>query len=527
MTVPEIDPTLGAQLDGAATRFGEEEFLVEGERRVSFAAAAQLVHAAARGFIAAGIERGDRVAIWAPNSIDWVIACLGFQYIGATLVPLNTRYKAAEAADVIRRSGARLLLTVSDFLEVDYVSMLRESGEELPDLEQIVVLAGPERDGTISWADFVARGEMVDEGELRTRAAAVEPDDVSDLVYTSGTTGQPKGVMLTHRQTLRTVSVWSDTLGFRRGDRYLVLNPFFHVFGYKYGWVTALMVGCVAYPLAVFDPGALLELIESESINVVPGQPTIFQGLMDHPSRPGRDLGSVRLGIVGSTSIPAKVVRDMRDVLGFTEVVTGYGLTETNGIATLFSNEDDLELVAQAVGRPIEGVEIEIFDSEGTPLPRGEEGEVVIRGYNVMKGYFEDPEQTAAAIADGWLHSGDLGYLGEDGLLRITGRLKDMVIVGGFNVYPAEIEGLLLGHPGVREAAVVGIPDERLGEVPVAFVVPREGAELEPDELRGWARERLANFKVPRSFRIVPALPYSAIGKLDKGKLREEATPSS
>lgn len=516
--------TIGAQLDAAAATFGGEEFLVEGERRVSFSEAAELAHGAAKAFLASGVRRGDRVAVWAPNSIDWVIACLGFQYVGAALVPLNTRFKAAEAADVIRRSGARMLFTATDFLDVDYVSVLRDSGEELPGLERIVVLDGPEREGALAWGDFLALADGVSDERLAVAAATVEPGDVSDLVYTSGTTGRPKGVMLTHGQTLRTVGVWIDTLGFRRGDRYLVLNPFFHVFGYKYGWVTALKVGCVAYPLSVFDPAALLDLIDREKITVVPGQPTIFQGIMDHPARAERDLSSARLGIVGSTSIPAQVVRDMRDILGFTEVVTGYGLTETNGIATLFSNDDDIELVAQAVGRPIEGVDIEIVDPDGNSLPSGEQGEVVIRGYNVMKGYFEDPEQTRNALGDdGWLHSGDLGYLGDDGLLRITGRLKDMVIVGGFNVYPAEVENLLLTHPAVREAAVVGIADERLGEVPSAFVTLRAGEDVETEELIAWCRERLSNFKVPRRVEVAESLPYNAVGKLDKPELRKRA----
>jgi acyl-CoA synthetase (AMP-forming)/AMP-acid ligase II len=320
------------------------------------------------------------------------------------------------------------------------------------------------------------------------------------------------------------VHLWNEMLGLSPADRYVVLNPFFHVFGTKYGWLCALLAGVTAYPLAVFDPRSLMDLIEREQITFVPGQPTIFASLLALPDLERYDRSHLRLAVVGSTAIPPQLVRDMHDVLGFRHVVSGYGLTETCGEVTLCRFDDDIETVAHTVGRPLDGVEVRVVDAEDAAVPAGSDGEILVRGFNVMRGYLGEPEATAAVLdPDGWLRTGDWGHLDEAGSLSITGRVKDIVIVGGFNVAPPEVESALLLHPGIRDAAVIGVPDERLGEVTAAFIVGEDGASPTQDEVVAWCRERLANFKVPRAVWFVSALPYNAIGKIQKNELRDRA----
>ncbi len=505
----------------AGERFGDRSAVEDGESRLGYAELGRAGLRAARAFLAAGVEPGDRVAIWAPNLVEWILAAVGLQSAGATLVTINTRFKGAEAGYVLRKSRARALCTVGDFLGTDFVGMLE--GEELPDLERIVSLRGEAR-GAEPWQSFLERGDAVPEARARERALAVSPDDLSDLLFTSGTTGRPKGVMTTHAQNLRAFAVWSDVVGLREGDRYLIVNPFFHAFGYKAGWVAAFMRGATVLPHAVFDVPAVLERVGRERVSVLPGPPTLYQSLLAHPDRPQYDLSNLRLAVTGAAAIPVELIRRMGSDLGFETIVTGYGLTECCGIVTMCRHDDDPETIATTSGRAIPGVEVRCVDGEGKEVPRGDPGEVVVRGYNVMRGYFEDAEETAKAIdAQGWLHTGDVGVMDERGYLRITDRIKDMFIVGGFNCYPAEIENLMYGHPGIAQAAVVGIPDERLGEVGMAFVVPAPGAALTPEDLVAWCRKHMANYKVPRRVEIVDALPLNASGKVMKYVLRERA----
>ena len=502
----------------AAERFGDAAAIEDGGRTLSFTELAAEVERAAAAFIASGIEPGDSVAIWAPNIWEWVVAALGLQSAGAALVPLNTRYKGKEAAWILTRSKARVLVTVSGFLGYDYVSMLAD--EALPDLHHIVVLRGETPARCVAWADFLDRGTGVDP---TARALAVKPDDLSDVLFTSGTTGHPKGVMCAHGQTLRAFRDWSEVVGLAAGDRYLVVNPFFHAFGYKAGWLSALMMGATVLPEPVFDAGRVLERIPTDRVSMLPGPPALFQMILtrlgDH------DVSSLRLAVTGAAVIPVQLILDMRERLGFETVITGYGLTEACGIATMCRYDDDPETIATTSGRAIPDTEVRVVDDAGAEVPRGEPGEVVVRGYNVMRGYLDAPVATAAAIdADRWLHTGDVGVMDARGYLRITDRKKDMFIVGGFNAYPAEIETLMLDHPQVREVAVVGVPDERLGEVGVAFVV-RDPA-LTDEALVAWCRETMANFKVPRRVVWVDALPRNALGKVTKFVLRGQATSS-
>jgi HIP---CoA ligase len=413
-----------------------------------------------------------------------------------------------------------VLVTVGGFLGVDYPALLESA--DLPYLEHLVVLGDSTAADGISLQAFCRLGAAVTDDELDERIDAIEPNDISDVIFTSGTTGVPKGVVSTHGQSLRTFADWSRIVGLRAGDRYLLVNPMFHTFGYKAGILACLMTGATMVPVPVFDVSAVLERIAAERITVLPGPPTLYQSLLSHPDLPTTDISTLRLAATGAAVIPVDLVRQMRDELGFDVVVTAYGLTEATGFVTATRAGDDLDTIATTSGRAIDGVEVRIVGPDDVALPPETPGEVECRGYNVTSGYFEDPEQTAAAIdPDGWLHTGDVGVLDEAGNLRITDRIKDMFIVGGFNAYPAEIENLLLGHAGIAQAAVVGVPDDRLGEVGVAFVVSAPGQTLDAAEIADWARVHMANYKAPRAVHVVETLPLNASGKVLKFELRE------
>ena len=503
----------------AAERFGNAEALVDGNVRLSFRELAAAVHVAGRAFIAAGVEPDDRVAIWSPNIGEWVVALLGLQSAGGVVVPLNTRYKGTEAAYILRTSRARLLVTVNGFLGNDYPAMLAD--QDLPDLDGMVILRGDVPDGAHGWTEFLARGAAVPQADLDARVAALGPEALSDILFTSGTTGNPKGVLCTHSQVLRSFADWASVVGLRAGDRYLVINPFFHAFGYKAGIVAALTVGATLVPQAVFDIPTAMAMVAEHQITMLPGPPAIYQTFLNHPDLDLDAMASLRLAVTGAAAIPVELVEQMKDRLGFETVITGYGLTEACGIAAMCRHDDDATTIATTSGRAIPGVELAVVDAEGTELRRGEPGEIVGRGYNVMRGYFEDPAQTAEAIdADGWLHTGDIGTMDDRGYLKITDRKKDMFITGGFNVYPAEVEQVLLKHPEVAQVAVIGVFDERMGEVGLAFVVPAAGTTPNPEAIVRWAREQMANFKVPRQVRLLDALPMNASNKVLKTELR-------
>ena len=520
---PVTWPSIPAMVRDGAGRWGDTDAIVDGDRRTTFAGLRDLVDGAARGLLASGIEPGDRVAVWAPNSTEWIVAALGITTAGGVLVPINTRFKGTEAAFVLARSGARALFTVRGFLDTDYPALLASTDVELPALERMILLAGEPGDGAVTFDDFVASGASVPANALDARVDAIGADDPSDVVFTSGTTGSPKGVVMTHGQTLRAYLDWCDWADLRPGDRYLIANPFFHIFGYKAGCLACLMRGATNYPLAVFDAGVVLEIVEREYITVLPGPPTIYHSLLEHPDTAQRDIASLRVGVTGAADIPVELIRRVREELPFERILTGYGLTEA-GTVTGSKPDDDFEHIATTVGVPWPGFEVRVVEESGVDAPTGEPGEVVVRGETVTRGYLDDPEATAAAIdGDGWLHTGDLGTIDADGYVRIVGRIKDMFIVGGFNAYPAEIENLLLRHPRIEQVAVIGVPDERLGEVAKAFVVLRAGDAIEPGEIIAWSRVEMANFKVPRFVEFLDALPVNATGKVVKDELRERS----
>ena len=475
-----------------------------------------------------GLDPGDRVSIWAFNSAEWVIAALGAWQAGAVVVPVNTRFKGAEAVDILSRSHAKVLVTVTGFLGVDYVSMLRSTRADLPDLEKIVIVSGAAPEGTESWDDFLAGAPDRARRQVDERVAGVKPDDPADILFTSGTTGAPKGVVQTHDRTCFVATDWTEMTGLRAGDRYLMVNPYFHMFGLKAGILACAAVGATMLPEAVFEVGRALRRVAEERVTCFPGAPTLFQSILDHPERDLYDISSLRVATIGAADIPVELIRRILGELPYEVLISGYGLTE-GGTASGTAPEDDAETIATTVGNPRPTFEIRIVDREGNDVPSGAEGEILLRGRSVMLGYLDDPEATAAALSpDGWLATGDVGRLSDEGRLSIVGRLKDMFIVGGFNAYPAEIENFLLLHPAVAQVAVIGIPDGRLGEVGMAFVVARPGIETTAESIIEWAGEQMANYKVPRVVEFVADLPIGATGKVSKELLRGRAqSPAS
>ncbi len=512
-------------LADATRRFGARTAIIDGMASLTYDELAEEAGRFGAALIASGIEPGDRVAVWAFNSARWIVAALGLMGSGAVLVPVNTRFKGHEAADILLRSHARALLTVSDFLGTDYLAALRGTGVELPDLSTAVIAHGPAREDAEGWDAFLARATGPARDEFGRRCAAVVADDISDILFTSGTTGVAKGVVQTHGRTLQVATDWVAMTGLVAQDRYLMVNPYFHMFGLKAGILAAVCAGATMLPVAVFDVDRILALVAEYRVTVLPGAPTLYQSILDHPDRAGYDLSSLRLAVTGAADIPVELIRRLDDEMSFSTIITGYGLTE-GGTAVATSAGDDVETIATTVGRPRPGFELRIVDDQGRDVGPGAPGEILLRGGSIMSHYLDDPAATAQALSpDGWLRTGDLGVTDSSGYLRIVGRSKDMYIVGGFNAYPAEIENSLLGHPDIRQVAVIGIPDARLGEVGMAFVVLRPGATVTGGDIIEWSRDRIANYKVPRVVEMVDELPVNATGKVVKDLLRARVTP--
>jgi HIP---CoA ligase len=563
--------TIPGALAEAALRWPDGPALVDGDVRLTWSELAERVHQVARFFTAEGIRPGDRVAVQAPNTWHWVLAALGALCTGTELVPVSTRFTAPEALDVLRRSRARALVVTEPFLGADRLADLRAAGlPTAPDLTLILRTPAPEaraasippaplprESGDLSgrvadsdtpersngtdrastdgaehgrvesgrveyrWAEVADRAQLEPAGTAGARAAEVRPDQVADILFTSGTTGRSKGAMSSHAQSLGVAAAWAERAELTEADRYLVINPFFHSFGYKAGILACVLTGATIVPLAVFDVDRAMALIERERITVLPGPPTLYRSILDAPARAGHDLSSLRLAVTGAAIVPVALVEEMRRELSFDCVLTAYGLTEAV-VATMCRPGDDDATVARSCGRAAAGFELRVDAPAGSV--DSDTGEVLLRGPNVMLGYLDDPAATAEAIdADGWLHTGDIGRLDEHGYLTITDRLKDMYIRGGFNVYPAEVEQALARLAGVAESAVVGVPDQRLGEVGAAFVVPRPGAEVSAEQVLAFCRERLAGYKVPSRVELRAQLPRNAAGKVLKTVLREQA----
>lgn len=484
--------------------------LRDGDVSLTYEELSTVVRQAAGVMDNAGLNKGERFAIWAPNCAEWVITALAGQMLGGVLVTLNTRYKGSEAADILRRSRCKFLYTVRGFLGQDYDAALADF--DLPDLLEIVIL----KDGE-SGAPFI---DYLSRKADPVAEPRIGDDDIADIIFTSGTTGAPKGAMSSHSQNIKAFTAFTDSIGMQPDDRYLVVNPFFHSFGYKAGWMSCLIKGAAIFPLALFDAVDVLRRIERDKITVMPGAPTIFQTLLASPHLGDYDISSLRVATTGATIIPVDLIRRMREDLRIDDVFSAYGLTESTGVVSLCSRGDDFETIAKTCGRPLAGTSLRFVDADGVDVARGEAGEIWVKGFNVMQGYLDDPEATSDAItSDGWLKTGDIGVQDERGYIKITDRKKDMVIVGGFNCYPAEVEKVLLQHPDISDAAIVGVKDERLGEVVHAHIVAKA---LSEKDIITWARAKMANYKVPRGVTFHESLPRNASGKVQKFILKPQ-----
>lgn len=517
--------TIPAALRRAELAWPDRIAVVDGARRVSYQALAESVRTFAHGLRDLGVGRGHRVAIWMPNGLDWIVSALASLHLGAAIVPMNTRYRGAEVADLVRRSRPTVVVVADGFLGRSQLVELRGAPAALApvgDLGEpaLVVLGASTAPGgrVHAFADLMNVAGRADQG------AVARNDDPADILYTSGTTGVPKGAVSTQEQTVAAARRWAEIAGLRQSDTYLLVNPLFHSYGYKAGLIASLLTGTTIVPVATFDPEEAVRLVADLPVTVLPGPPTIFTSIMALRP-PAGALASLRLVVTGAAIVPEGLVDTLLDEVGVDTVLTAYGMTECP-VITMCRPDEPRHVASASSGAPIADIDLRVADSEtGAALPPGAAGEVQVRGPIVIREYLDDPVATAAAFTpDGWFRTGDIGRLGPDGHLAITDRLKDVIISGGFNVYPAEIERHLWNLGGVAEAAVVGVPDQRLGEVAVAFVVPREGSRLDPDAILETLRSSVANFKVPRQVRVLDALPRNALGKVEKVALRAVAT---
>ena len=507
--------TIPALIKHQAENFGSKPALIYDHETISFLELDKLSTNIAAHLIDLNILPGDRVAIWAPNMNEWVLAAIAIHKVGGVLVPINTRMKGREAAYILNNSESKILFSLNTFLGTDYFKLLEN--EDLPYLKYQISF------DEIEATDFEIPFSTLKENTLDVQLPEVIETDMADIIFTSGTTGKPKGVISSHLQNIKVFDYWSTYIGLNENDRYLIVNPFFHTFGYKAGWLASVMRGVTAYPCPVFDADKIIQIINKEIISMLPGPPTLYLSILNCQLIETMDISSLRLGVTGAASIPIQLIKDMKETLGFETVITAYGLTESTGVVTMCTPDDDYETIATTSGCAIADVEVKCVNQENQEVPVGEPGEILVRGYNVTQGYFNNQEATQEAIdSDGWLHTGDIGTLDSNGYIKITDRSKDMFIVGGFNAYPAEIENILCDHPAISQAAVIGIEDERMGEVAKAFVILKPNQDLDTESLLEWSKENMANYKVPREVEFVRELPTNAAGKIMKYLLKDK-----
>jgi fatty-acyl-CoA synthase len=521
-TVPLLGDTIGADLDRTAARVGDHEALVEcaSGRRWTYPELVADVDACALGLDALGVRKGDRVGIWAPNCAEWVFVQYGTAKLGAVLVNINPAYRTHELAYVLNQSGVRTLISATSFKTSDYVAMVDEVRPQCEALREVIFL------GTDDWDDLKRRADVVAEDELRTRMASLVNTDPINIQYTSGTTGFPKGATLSHRNILNNGFFTTELINLGPNDRLCIPVPFYHCFGMVLG-----NLGCTTHgttmviPAPGFDPGLTLAAIEKERCTGVYGVPTMFIAMLSNPDFANRDLSSLRTGIMAGSVCPVEVMKRCINEMNMSEVAIAYGMTELSPVSCQTRLDDDLERRTNSIGRAHPHVEIKIVSIEtGQTVPRGEPGEFCTRGYSVMLGYWNDEEKTREAIdADGWMHTGDLAVMREDGYCNVVGRIKDMVIRGGENVYPREVEEFLYTHPDIEDAQVIGVPDERYGEEICAWIQMKRGRSLlDAQAIREFANGKLAHYKIPRYVHIVDEFPMTVTGKVRKVDMREE-----
>jgi fatty-acyl-CoA synthase len=517
-----LDETIGANLDRAVARFGHREALISCAqgRRYTYAELGAAVDELARALLAAGVAVGDRIGIWSPNCAEWTLVQYATAKLGAILVNVNPAYRTSELEYALRQSGCRMLVAAPAFKTSDYRAMIGEVRPSLPELERVVFLDSSEWDELLAGA-----GEVSDEA-LRARSAGLAPDDPINIQYTSGTTGFPKGATLTHRNILNNGYFVGEGCRYTEQDRICIPVPFYHCFGMVMGNLGATTHGAaMVIPAPAFEPEATLNACAQERCTSLYGVPTMFIAQLDHPRFADYDLSSLRTGIMAGSPCPVEVMKRVMDLMHMSEVGICYGMTETSPVSTQTAFDDPVEKRVGSVGRVHPHVEVKVVDPDGgATVIRGDPGELCTRGYSVMAGYWNDPERTAEAIdADGWMHTGDLATMDDEGYVNIVGRSKDMVIRGGENVYPREVEEFLYGHPSIADVQVIGVPDARYGEELMAWIIPRQGASLDADAVREFCQGRIAHYKIPRYVKTVDAFPMTVTGKVQKFKMRDQA----
>ena len=519
---PLLEQTIGANLEATVDRFPDREALVvvhQGTRQ-TWAEFDATINEVAKGLMGIGIQAGDRVGMWSPNFAEWTYVQYATAKIGAIQVNINPAYRVDELQYALDQSGCRLLVTRTEYMTSGYRDMVEEVAPGLRGLEKVIYF------DTDDWSELIDAGRLVSDDDLAVRADSLDPTDPINIQYTSGTTGRPKGATLSHRSILNNARFVGDACAYTEEDRVCIPIPFYHCFGMVMGNLACSVFGAtMVVPSPTFDPEAVLRALQDERCTSLYGVPTMFVAQLGHPGLADFDLSSMRTGIMAGSPCPTEVMRRVIDDMGMGEVTIAYGMTETSPVSTQTSTDDSVEHRVSTVGRVLPHVESKIVDPDtGELVPRGEGGEYCTRGYHVMLGYWNDPEKTADAIdADGWMHSGDLATMDDDSYVNIVGRIKDMIIRGGENIYPREIEEFLCSHPAIADAQVIGVPDEKYGEELMAWVQLAPGGELTEDELRDFCRDKIAYFKVPRYIKFVSEFPMTVTGKVRKVEMRDKS----
>ncbi len=518
--VPLLGETIGENLRRTVERSGEQEALVVPHQRyrATYRQFWEQTGLAARGLMARGVKAGDRVGIWSPNRFEWVVIQYATARIGAILVNINPAYKTTELAYSLRQSGVSLLMLSRGFRTTNYVATLDEVRSELPDLRQILVLDD-------DWNSLLADADHVSEEALAEREAGLQFDDAINIQYTSGTTGFPKGATLSHHNILNNGFFIGETLRYSDSDRVCIPVPFYHCFGMVLGNLACTTHGaCMVIPGEAYDPIAVLETVQAEKCTALYGVPTMFIGELDHPRIGEFDLTTLRTGIMAGSPCPIEVMKKVQSTMHLEEMTICYGMTETSPVSTQSATDDPLDKRVETVGRVHPHLEVKIVDAEGRVVPRGESGELCTRGYSVMLGYWNNAAATREAIDQGrWMHTGDLATMDDEGYVNIVGRIKDMIIRGGENVYPREVEEFLYRHPDVSDVQVIGVPSARYGEEVMAWVRLREGATTTEEELVSYCRGKISTFKIPRYWKFVNDFPMTVTGKVQKFRMREDS----
>ncbi|MGJ3206477.1 AMP-binding protein [Geobacillus thermoleovorans] len=532
--------TVGKLLEERARQYPDHEAVVYADRglRLTYRQFNDYCRLVARGLMRLGIEKGEHVAIWATNVPEWIACQFATGKMGAVLVTVNTNYRAAELEYLLRQSDSTTLFLIEQYRDSSYIDILYEivpelrtsapgqlQSKRLPKLKNVIFLGDKRYPGMFTWNDILAMAHDVSEEELDERMESLDPHDVINMQYTSGTTGFPKGVMLTHYNIVNNAHQVAQCMGLGEGDRLCIPVPFFHCFGCVMSTLACVTVGATMVPVVEFHPKRVLETVEAERCTALHGVPTMFIAELNDPDFAKYDLSSLRTGIMAGSPCPVEVMKAVINKMGMTDITIAYGQTESSPVITQTRTDDPLELRVETVGRALPGVEVKIVEpGTNKEVPRGVQGELCTRGYHVMKGYYNNPEATNEAIdQDGWLHTGDLATMDENGYCRITGRLKDMIIRGGENIYPREIEEFLYKHPKILDVQVVGVPDEVYGEEVMAWIILKDGETATAEEIREFCRGNISRHKIPRYIEFTDSYPMTASGKIQKFKLREMA----